>query len=61
VKSASQLCPSCKSVYDSWSNVSPETARAIKRSTGTKSLTDFFIRQQDAVREACTANHEEAK
>jgi hypothetical protein len=61
VKTAAQLCESCKAVYDSWSDVSPETARAIKRSTGTKSLTDFFIRQQDAVRESCTANHEEAK
>ena len=57
MKTAAELCGTCKAVYDSWSDVSPETAREIKRVTGTKSLTDFFIRQQDAVRESCTANH----
>lgn len=57
LRKPSELCETCKPVYDSWSNVSIETARAIKRTTGTKSLTAFYIRQQDAVREACTANH----
>lgn len=54
-----ELCETCKPVYDSWGDVSPETARAIKKSTGTKDLYAFFRRQQDAVLESCTTNHKE--
>jgi len=53
------LCASCRAVYDSWGDVSPETARAIKRATGTKDLYAFYRRQQDAVIESCAANHAE--
>jgi hypothetical protein len=56
-RKASELCPKCRIIYDSWSDVAPETARAIKRATGTKDLYAFFRRQQDAVLEAC--NHQE--
>ena len=59
MKKASELCEKCKPIYDSWSDVSPETARAIKRQGITMPLYDFFRRQQDAVRESCTVNHHE--
>lgn len=62
MKKASELCEPCRRVYDSWGDVDPKTARAIKKSTGTTDLYGFFRRQQDAVIETCTVNnHEEAK
>lgn len=57
VRKPSELCEACRAVYDSWADVSPETARAIKRQGITMPLYDFFRRQQDAVRESCTRNN----
>ena len=58
MKKASELCESCRTVYDSWNDMTPETARAIKRSIGRyASLQDLIRNTTDAVLESCTRNH----
>ena len=57
VRKPSELCEKCKGIYESWNDLDPKTARALKRQIGSNSLTDFIRNQTLAVRESCTANN----
>ena len=58
LKKPSELCEACKATYDSWNDITPETARAIKKSIGPgKSLSDLIRNTTHAVLESCTRNH----
>lgn len=53
LRKPSELCHRCKKLYDSYSDMKPETARALKRQ-GVTSVTDLIRRQTLAIRETCT-------
>ena len=53
LRKPSELCDRCKKLYDSYNDIKPETARALKR-TGVSSVTDLIRRQTLAIRQTCT-------
>lgn len=53
LRKPSELCFKCKKLYDGYNDMTPETARAIKR-TGVSSVTDLIRSQTLAIRQTCT-------
>ena len=53
LRKPSELCPRCKGLYDSYNDMKPETARALKRQ-GVTSVTDLIRSQTLAIRQTCT-------